>query len=234
MEADFVKFPTTPHLLWLGASSAREDKVCTPLEAEVFLRQPVIVEEKVDGANLGISFDSGGNLLVQNRGNFLERGTKGQFVRLWPWLAEHESDLFDAVEDRLIVFGEWCYARHTIHYTGLPDWFLAFDIFDKLAMRFLSTARRNEIFNNIQLAKVPLIGYGKYRLNEIPGLIGFSSLYAGPMEGIYLRYENESYLIQRAKVVRKEFVQQIGEHWSKQPLVKNEKKLPTFGGGNAI
>jgi len=225
MSADFVKFPTTPHLLWLGTTPAREDKLWTRAEAEAFLRHPVIVEEKVDGANLGISFDGNGNLLVQNRGNFVERGTKGQFAPLWAWLTEHEASLFDALENRLILFGEWCYARHSIHYTRLPDWFLAFDVFDKLEERFMSSARRNEIASTMRLATVPKVDGGIFSLSEVPKLIGQSALYDGPMEGIYLRHESESWLTQRAKVVRAEFVQQIGEHWSKQPLVPNRRQL---------
>ena len=117
MNIDFVKFPTTPHLLWLSTTPARADKVFARHEAESFLRLPVIVEEKVDGANLGISFDAHGNLLAQNRGNLLKRGIKDQFAPLWAWLSERETRLFDALEDRFILFGEWCYARHSIHYT---------------------------------------------------------------------------------------------------------------------
>ena len=29
--------------------------------------------------------------------------------------------------DRLILFGEWCAAQHSLDYETLPDWFLAFD-----------------------------------------------------------------------------------------------------------
>ena len=226
MSADFVKFPTTPHLLWLGTTAARADKVLARDEAESFLRQPVIVEEKVDGANLGISFDAHSNLLAQNRGNLLQRGNKDQFAPLWAWLSERETRLFDALMDRFILFGEWCYARHSIHYTRLPDYFLAFDVFDRREQHFLSSVRRDEICCELELATVPKVGAGLFSLAEIPRLIGQSSLYDGPMEGLYLRQESSSWLIQRAKVVRTEFVQLIGEHWLNQPLVAN-RLLPT-------
>ncbi len=221
MSPDFVKFPTTPHLLWLGTAAAREDKVLTRAEAESFLGQPVTVEEKVDGANVGVSVDAHGNLLVQNRGNFVEPGIKGQFAPLWSWLSGHETRLFNALEDRFILFGEWCYARHSIHYTRLPDFFLAFDVFDKGEQRFLSCARRDELVGELKLAAVPKVDSGVFSLAEIPRLIGASCLYDGPMEGIYIRRESAGRLIHRAKVVCAEFVQQIGEHWSKQPLVPN-------------
>lgn len=226
MSVGFVKFPTTPHLLWLGTTAARADKVLTCDEAESFLRQPVIVEEKVDGANLGISFDAHGNLLAQNRGNLLQRGIKDQFSPLWVWLSERETRLFDALEDRFILFGEWCYARHSIRYTRLPDYFLAFDVFDRREQHFFSSVRRDEICGELMLATVPKVDAGTFSLVEITRLIGQSSLYDGPMEGVYLRQENSSWLVQRAKVVRTEFVQLIGEHWLNQPMVTN-RLLPT-------
>ncbi len=227
MSADFLKFPDTPHLIWLGTAAVRQDKVLACVDAESFLRQGVIVEEKVDGANLGIRFDSHGNLLAQNRANLVGRGTKDQFAPLWKWLADRETKLFDTLEDRLILFGEWCYARHSIHYTRLPDFFLAFDIFDKREQQFMSSPRRDEIAAELDLATVPKVGEGVFSLSGISSLIGPSFLYDGPMEGIYLRQENPTWLIQRAKVVRAEFVQQIGEHWSKQPLVVNRLERVT-------
>lgn len=229
MSVDFAKFPTTPHLLWLGTTPARADKVLVRDEAETFLRPPVIVEEKVDGANLGLSFDAHGNLLAQNRGHLLQRGIKDQFAPLWAWLSERETRLFDALEDRFILFGEWCYARHSIHYTRLPDYFLAFDVFDKRDRKFLSSVQRDEICGELKLATVPKVATGVISLVEIPRLIGQSSLYDGPMEGIYLRQESSLWLVQRAKVVRAEFVQLIGEHWLNQPMVANR-----LGGSGAL
>ena len=221
MKSDFLKFPSTPHLLWLGTDPLRKEKLLSLTEAQDLLSGPVVIEEKVDGANIGISFDSGGQLLVQNRGNSLEAGTGGQFARLWPWLMQRELAFIDALEDKLILFGEWCYVRHSIHYTRLPDFFLAFDVLDKRERKFMSTSRRDRLVRKLDLATVPLVARGVFRFEAIPSLIGTSSFYDGPMEGIYIRQEDERWLVRRAKVVRSEFVQQITTHWSKQPLVRN-------------
>lgn len=67
MSEDFFKFPSTPHLVILGANVVRDDKVMSERECDEFLRHELVVEEKVDGANLGIAFDSSGNLRTQNR-----------------------------------------------------------------------------------------------------------------------------------------------------------------------
>ena len=39
--------------------------------------------------------------------------------------------LFEILSEKFILFGEWCYAQHSIFYDRLPDWFLGFDIYDK-------------------------------------------------------------------------------------------------------
>lgn len=41
-------------------------------ECGEFLRHELVVEEKIDGANLGISFDNSGNFQAQNRGSYLQ------------------------------------------------------------------------------------------------------------------------------------------------------------------
>ncbi len=55
MKADFFKFPSTPHLATLPGVDIRGDKVLSGSERDEFLRHDLIVEEKADGANLGIS-----------------------------------------------------------------------------------------------------------------------------------------------------------------------------------
>ena len=68
MKEDFFKFPSTPHLITMPGVDIRDDKVLTPAECEEFLGHELTIEEKVDGANLGISFDSDAGIRAQNRG----------------------------------------------------------------------------------------------------------------------------------------------------------------------
>ncbi|MFX8075086.1 RNA ligase family protein, partial [Acinetobacter baumannii] len=79
---DFFRFPHTPHVAWLGAGQPRDDKVLSPPEVAALLSGEVIVEEKVDGANLGLSLGEGGTLRAQNRGQYLIPPYSGQFARL--------------------------------------------------------------------------------------------------------------------------------------------------------
>ena len=60
--SEFHKFPHTPHLLWLGTGSPRDDKILTPSQVGEFLSGGVIIEEKVDGANMGLSIGPDGRV----------------------------------------------------------------------------------------------------------------------------------------------------------------------------
>lgn len=42
------------------------------------------------------------------------------------------------------------------------------------------------------------------------------------MEGVVVRQESGSFTTARAKLVRAEFAQAIGEHWSRGPLRRNK------------
>jgi hypothetical protein len=72
MTADFFRFPHTPHLAWLGEGSPRDDKVLFASEVTALLAGNVVVEEKLDGANVGLSLTPDGGLRAQNRGQYLD------------------------------------------------------------------------------------------------------------------------------------------------------------------
>ena len=72
---DFFKFPSTPHLAVLLGVDVRGDKVMSGEERGEFLRHEITVEEKIDGANLGISFDGDGSLRLQSRGALVQLHT---------------------------------------------------------------------------------------------------------------------------------------------------------------
>lgn len=217
----FFKFPHTPHLAWLGRKPCRDDKVLSASEATEFLDGEVVLEEKLDGANLGFSLDETGSLRVQNRGNFLGRGSHPQFQMLWPWMDARRFELCEALSSGLMLFGEWCFARHSIDYSKLPDWFLGFDVYELGEARFWSVRRRNELLVRLGIPPVPELGRGRFSIKSIIDLFGASRYAEGPMEGIYLRRETTDWLECRAKIVRSEFTAAIDSHWADGAVVKN-------------
>jgi ATP-dependent RNA circularization protein (DNA/RNA ligase family) len=218
-----MRFPHTPHLAWLGPGTPRDDKVLAPDEAHALLAHPLVIEEKLDGANMGISFNEEGVLHVQNRGQYLNKPYGGQFARLDEWLVVREDALFDALGSELILFGEWCAARHSLGYETLPDWFLAFDVYDRRAERFWSTRRRHALARSLAVREVPRVSQGGTSLAALTEwVMSHRSHYRdGNLEGVVVRHEDEDWLLDRAKLVRPDFVQSIEAHWRDRALEWN-------------
>lgn len=225
MNRGFIKFPSTPYLSSFNPESdrVRNDKCLSQKERNLFLSHKIIIEEKIDGANLGISFDKDGNPIFQNRGGTIKLFS-GQWKKLFSWYLSHENFLFEALLDRFVLFGEWCYACHSIYYNRLPDYFIAFDIYDKQAGFFMSVEKRNLFLKGSGIFCVPFIGRGLYSIEQLKNTIHISQYGQEIAEGLYLRIDEGEWLKQRAKFVRTSFHQSIDNHWSRTTLIRNRLK----------
>ena len=150
-----LKYPRTRHVegsrLQLGDKG--DDKPIAELRDQF-----LTVEEKVDGANCGISFHSDGKPRLQSRGHFLAGGYRERhFDLLKTWASVHAPRLFEVLGTRYVMYGEWMYAKHTVFYDQLAHYFLEFDIFDCEAQRFLSTAARRDLLNGHPVMPVPVV-----------------------------------------------------------------------------
>src|SRR4029078_8327580 len=61
---------------------------------------------------------------------------------IWQWTAVKRPVLETMLTNRFILYGEWLYARHSVHYRKLPHYFFEFDIYDKDAEQFLDLEKR--------------------------------------------------------------------------------------------
>ena len=179
-EKDFFKFPRTKHLFDAGGSGvSRDDLIMDPGEEGAFYSAgagakskgkakkkgpatTVAIEEKVDGANIGISLDPENlRLRVQNRSHFVDSKSHRQFSTIDSWLDQHSEGLYQILNSepigRYLLFGEWLYAKHSILYKRLPDYFLAFDIYDAKEGKFLSLRERNKRLEGTGISSVRLI-----------------------------------------------------------------------------
>ena len=220
---DFFRFPHTPHLAWLGDGSPRDNKVLSPTEAAELLQAPVVVEEKLDGANLGFSVGPDGAVRAQNRGQYLTEPYRGQFARLGDWLSRHEDQLFDGLGQHLMAFGEWCAAKHSLDYDCLPDWWLLFDIYDRQQGRFWSTQQRDAWAQQHGFVCVPHLQTGRTTLAHLQKMVlqEPSSFRSGPLEGLVVRADEAQWSLARAKLVRPDFTQAIDMHWRSRLLEWN-------------
>ena len=83
-DAPLVKFPRTEHVLDAGGSGVtRDDLLMDAADARIFYNGELVVaaEEKVDGANVGLSIDRDTMTVVaQNRSHFVNSATQVQFA----------------------------------------------------------------------------------------------------------------------------------------------------------
>ena len=229
----FIKYPRTPHLF--GSKGTEDDRHLGARASAVFIADPsLIVEEKLDGTNVGIHFTSSGRLVLQCRGHEITEGMHPQYDLFKQWVAVKRPVLEDRLGDRFILFGEWLYAKHSVFYRALPHYFFEFDIHDKEAGRFLSLERRMALLEGTGILTVPVVHAGPVSPEGLRACIGtsaFAAEFENPitgqtdarMEGVYLRTEADGHVTGRAKMVRPEFVEKVkqSEHWQHQQMIPN-------------
>lgn len=161
------KYPSTRHLQGsqlqrgdcsLRAGGKRQDP---RMPYASLAGQYIIVEEKLDGANAGISFSCAGELLLQSRGHYLSGGARErQFGPLKRWSAAHEQALIARLADQYVMYGEWMAKKHSMFYDRLPHLFCEFDIYDRARGVFLSTAARRVLLGDAPVLPVPVLYAG--------------------------------------------------------------------------
>jgi hypothetical protein len=230
------KYPRTPHLAGsLGQYGDSPERV--PFEAVKGKR--LVLEEKIDGANCGISFTPQGQLLLQSRGHYLAGGPREKHWTLFKqWAHTIGPRLWPALGDRYVMFGEWMHSKHTVFYDALQHYFMEFDVLDKSNEIFLSTAARRALLDGLPIKSVVVLRDGIFdSMGEITSLVGKSrhaseavgehfriacaragldyekakeeSEFSGVMEGLYIKEEDEQRVLSRYKFVRSQFLQTI-------------------------
>lgn len=228
------KYPRTHHLEGSRLQPGDEDSQCVRFAA--LAGRFLVIEEKLDGGNAGLSFDEAGRLWLQSRGHFLTGGPREKHFDLFKrWAHTHADALRAALGRRNVLYGEWLYAKHTVYYDRLPHYFLEFDVLDTQTGAFLATDERRALLGRTPVASVPVLRTGPCRdLAELTSLIG-PSLYKSPtwreslsaaalargldpgqlwketdptdlMEGLYVKVEEGGQVVERYKFIRGSFL----------------------------
>jgi hypothetical protein len=222
----YFKFPRTHHISNTG-NIERDDLLLDKADAARFWGPGRVVrcEEKIDGSNLGFSLSVNWEVQVQNRAKYICSASASQYKALDSWIEQHQGELCQILgePERFILFGEWMYAQHSIRYTKLPGYFIAFDIFDKGTGKFLSKAARDARLDGSTIPLIPTVAEREFSdLNELLGLLNTQSqFYDGFLEGVYVKVDDGEHCAYRGKLVRKDFIQEIEDHWMTKELVRN-------------
>ncbi|QTD45719.1 RNA ligase family protein [Ottowia testudinis] len=153
------RYPRTAHLQGSRLQDGDDGADQVPLTA--LAGKHVVIEEKFDGANCGLSFSAGGDVLLQSRGHYLTGGGRErQFNWLKPWAHAHADALLARLEDRWVLYGEAMHAKHSVWYDRLPHLLLEFDLLDRRTGRFASTLRRQALLKGLPIVSVPVLYAG--------------------------------------------------------------------------
>ena len=230
------KYPRTQHIRGSRFQNGDHDLEAVPWEE--LKGKHLVIEEKMDGSNCGISFSEEGELLLQSRGHYLRGGPREKhFALLKQWASARQEELFRALRTRYVMYGEWLFAKHTYFYDNLPHYFMEFDVLDTETGQFLDSANRNMLVPSF-VEPVKVLAGGRFKtLKELKDLIGRScfvtddrlsnltdaALNAGVlpveavkhtdmddrMEGLYIKWEEDGIVKGRYKFVRESFTNAI-------------------------
>lgn len=209
-------FPRTPHLWWSGYRSS-DDLLLSEQESETFLQRASVVQEKLDGANVSIRLDERARLVPENRGKPVS--SHKQFDPFKAWVAAHHQ-LHDL--GSLILYGEWLSAQHGTPYDQLPDYFLAYDLYDTATERFLVSRDVREFCAILGVSCVSDLPVPRTP-ETLQQLANARSAYStiASREGLYLRLEENGAVVGRAKLVRKGYRPRTNEEWTREGIVPN-------------
>ncbi len=234
-----AKYPRTQHIE--GSRLQMGDGDLPQVALAELAGRHLVIEEKLDGANAGVSFDAGGKLFLQSRGHYLSGGPRERHFDLFKaWAQCHAKVLFERLGDRYVMYGEWLYARHTIFYDALPHYFAEFDLLDTREGSFLSTPLRRRVLEGAPVFSVPVLGEGSLEeIGDLQGLVGTSryktanwpsnlraqAAEAGvdpertwsegdpsdEAEGLYIKVEHDGRVEDRLKFVRASFLMAVDD-----------------------
>lgn len=231
------KYPRTQHLKGSRLQPGDEDLEAVPFRD--LQGRYLVIEEKMDGANCGLSFDAQGNLLLQSRGHYLTGGPRERHFDLFKtWAYTHHAGFSDRLGTRYLMYGEWMYAKHTLFYDALPHYFLEFDVFDRQRNCFLDTPSRAALLEGLPIVSVKVLFAGKIsREKDLRALVGKSHFMTpqhceslrqvaerneidleqvyqqtdltDQMEGLYIKVEEHGEVVERLKFVRADFLSRL-------------------------
>lgn len=169
---------------------------------------------------------------MQKRSGIIGSEKHRQYHVFRDWVFGRLDALWQLLSTRYVLFGEWLWCQHAVAYDALPNFFLAFDIYDKTSQKFLCTAEVARMLASVSadadepilavpvLAELPLetsgggsSGSGRARTTglreSVLGHLGKASRFsasAETAEGVYVRLEDAAHVLDRWKIRRDTFV----------------------------
>jgi hypothetical protein len=234
---DEIKYPSTRHLPW-SHEQDRDDTSHSEIGWATGI--PLVATIKMDGGNCMLVKDMDDPIRARNG----RHADKEHFdlAKKWYW----EENLYSKIPKNLQLFGEWIYAKHSIHYgcdcddpcedigPALRDYFQLFGVYDKTYDIWLGWEETVAVAQDIGLTIVPPADGGTYYITtgEDNEQKLWSDLYqlsqtveSRGHEGIVVRsalpFHYDQMDQRLGKYVRDDHVIEGETHWSHRELVQN-------------
>lgn len=209
-------YPRMPHLV--AGRGTRDDVVLGSGEAADLLTQPVVVEEKLDGANVAVWLEDG-RVTCSLRSGPGAMDRAGQLGPLRAWLAEHDEAVRLVLAPGVAVYAEWLLLTHSVAYDRLPAYLVVLDLW-RDGSGFAGVDDRNTACKVAGLAVPPEVWRGvPERAQEIEELLGPSAFGPEPMEGVVVR--SLQHPTERAKMLRAGFDRLDDDAWGRGRRPRN-------------
>lgn len=211
------KYDRTFHFPW-SQGATNDDKIADSIDG--LLGEEIVITEKMDGSNTSLEI---GGCFARTHAS---RPRHESFDMLKAFYASIKYDLSTGIQ----LFGEWCFAQHSIYYSQLPGYFLLFNVRDLDKSVWLAWEEVVLWAEMIAVPTVPILFKGvinsEKELRElVESLMIQPSCCGGIREGVVCRvtrqfFDNE---FPRCvmKCVRANHVQ-TSDHWKDQDIVKNK------------
>jgi hypothetical protein len=211
------KYNRTPHFPW-SKGCTNDDKIAEDISSLISKR--IVITEKMDGSNTSLEAE----------GCFARTHAGPPTHLSFDGLKALHANIKYKIPSNIQLFGEWCYALHSIAYSKLPAYFLLFNV-RNLETNTWSSWEEVELWaDEIGVPTVPLLFKGtcdsEVNLQKLTEKFMIEpSICGGLREGIVARVESEFsddlFSKSIAKNVRKNHVQ-TSEHWKDQEIIKNK------------
>jgi RNA ligase len=192
-------YPRVPHLV--GGRGSRDDLVLTDDQVASLLGGEVLVEEKVDGANVALWLD-GGQMQCSLRAGIGAMDRAGQLGPLRAWVASHDEGLRAVLGPATAMYAEWMLLSHTVTYDRLPSFLVVLDLWERDS-GFIAVQDRNKTCATAGLVTPPEVWRGiPLNADRVEQLFGPSAWSSAQMEGLVVRRLIEGGEPRLAKLVR--------------------------------
>lgn len=218
------KYNRTFHIPW-SPGGTNDDKRAASIEKLIGV--PIVITEKMDGSNTSL----------ESQGCFSRSHAGPPTHASFDGLKAMHANIGYQIPPDTQLFGEWCFAKHSISYDALPAYFMLFGIreleMDEEKSKWYSWAEVEEYAEYFGLSTVPVLFKGtvssEKELQElVESFMNQPSACGGIREGVVIRlaesFINSEFPSCVMKCVRANHVQ-TSEHWKDQEIIRNKLKV---------